>query len=160
MSNFKNNLGHIELDADGIATLTMVMDGKANKINDTFGLGWREALEWLSAQKNVTGLVVTSGHKDFCVGADLDMLFEERNPANIFERVKQLNTLFRTIEKWGKPVVAALTGSALGGGYELALACHHRVALDASGVQIGLPEVNLGVIPGAGGTQRLPRLVG
>ncbi len=160
MSNFKNNLGHIELDADGIATLTMVMDGKANKINDTFGLGWREALEWLNAQKNVTGLVVTSGHKDFCVGADLDMLFKERNPANIFERVKQLNTLFRTIEKWGKPVVAALTGSALGGGYELALACHHRVALDASGVQIGLPEVNLGVIPGAGGTQRLPRLVG
>lgn len=160
MTNFKNGLGQIEIDADGIAVLTMAMDGRANKINDTFGQGWRAALEWLSAQPNVTGLVVTSGHKDFCVGADIDMLYEERNPASIFERVKQLNLLFRTIEKWGKPVVAALTGSALGGGYELALACHHRIALDQPGVQIGLPEVNLGVIPGAGGTQRLPRLVG
>src|SRR5690606_7996464 len=76
------------------------------------------------------------------------------------ERVTELGALYRAIETCGVPVVAALAGSALGGGYELALACHYRVAVDEPRIKVGLPEVQLGVIPGAGGTQRLPRIVG
>ena len=88
-----------------------------------------------------------------------DLIFGQRAPAEVRRMTNQLTALFRKMETSGVPVVAALTGSALGGGCELALACHRRIALDGN-VQIGLPEVNLGVIPGGGGTQRLPRLIG
>jgi 3-hydroxyacyl-CoA dehydrogenase / enoyl-CoA hydratase / 3-hydroxybutyryl-CoA epimerase len=144
----------------GIATLTLQMEGRANKINDDFGLTLQQALEWVEQQSGVKGLVLASGHKDFCVGADLDRLYRERDPASLMARLSALHGLLRRIEQLPVPVVAALTGSALGGGYELALACHHRIALDDPRIQLGLPEVSLGVIPGAGGTQRLPRLIG
>jgi 3-hydroxyacyl-CoA dehydrogenase / enoyl-CoA hydratase / 3-hydroxybutyryl-CoA epimerase len=144
----------------GIATLTLAMDGKANKIDESFGTCLGEALEWAKSQDGLKGIIVGTAHKDFCVGADIDMLYRERDPARVFEGVTRLNALFRGIETCGVPVVAALTGSALGGGYELALSCHHRIALNEGRIQVGLPEVMLGVIPGAGGTQRLPRLIG
>lgn len=156
---FENGVGYGEIE-DGIATVTLQMDGKANRINAVFGEGLADALHQTRAQAGLKGIVIASGHKDFCVGADLDMLFLERDPARVLALVRSLNALYRSIETAGVPVVAALTGSALGGGYELALACHHRIALDAPAVQLGLPEVNLGVIPGAGGTQRLPRIIG
>ncbi|MBC8070519.1 MAG: enoyl-CoA hydratase/isomerase family protein, partial [Deltaproteobacteria bacterium] len=117
-------------------------------------------LAWAKAREGLRGIVIASGHKDFCDGADIDRLYKERDAATMMQRLKQLNGLYRAIETGGVPVVAALTGSALGGGYELALACHRRIALDDARVQVGLPEVNLGVMPGAGGTQRLPRLIG
>ncbi len=156
-----NALGTLTLDpATGVATLTMAMDGGVNKVNADFGLGLHAALEAVAADKAIKGLIVASAHRDFCVGADLDMLFGLTGPAEVYAMVSQITGLYRRLETLGKPVVAALTGSALGGGYELALACHHRIALDDAKVQLGLPEVMLGVIPGAGGTQRLPRLIG
>jgi len=146
--------------ASRIATLVMQMEGRANKINRAFGEGLAAALEAALAFPDVRGVIVASGHRDWCVGADIDVLFGLRDPAAVRAVIGTLNQLYRVLETCRVPVVAALTGSALGGGYELALACHHRVALDSPGVQVGLPEVTLGVIPGAGGTQRLPRLIG
>lgn len=145
---------------DGVATLCLQMAGRVNKINDDFGQALLEGIEWAQQQDGLRGVIITSGHKDFCVGADIDRLYAERDPAALMERLRQLGGLLRRLEQLPVPVVAALTGSALGGGYELALACHHRIAIDDPRLQIGLPEVSLGVIPGAGGTQRLPRLVG
>lgn len=145
---------------DGVAVLRMALPGRVNKINRAFALGLSGALDAALALPGLKGLVIASAHKDFCVGADIDGLFALRDPAEVLQQVQGLNALFRRLETCGKPVVAALTGSALGGGYELALACHWRVALDSPAVQVGLPEVNLGVIPGAGGTQRLPYRVG
>ena len=157
----RNDAVAMSFDANtGIATLTLKMEGKANKIDEHFGTGLGEALEWAKAIDGLKGIIIGTGHKDFCVGADIDMLYRERDPARVFDGVTQLNALFRAIETCGVPVVAALTGSALGGGYELALSCHHRIALNEGRIKVGLPEVMLGVIPGAGGTQRLPRMIG
>jgi 3-hydroxyacyl-CoA dehydrogenase/enoyl-CoA hydratase/3-hydroxybutyryl-CoA epimerase len=143
-----------------IATLTLSMDGGVNKINEAFGEGLTEAMAWASGHEGLAGIIIDSAHKDFCVGADIDMLYAQRDPAALYERVRKLQQGYREIETCGVPVVAALTGSALGGGYELALSCHHRVALNLPRIQLGLPETTLGVIPGAGGTQRLCRMIG
>lgn len=156
-----NGMARLEFDGQsGVATVTLQMPGRANKINDDFAQTLQEALDWLDRREGLKGVIVASGHKDFCVGADLDNLYEARDPQAMYENLNGLGGLFRRLETLKVPVVAALTGSALGGGYELALACHHRIALDDPRIQVGLPEVSLGVIPGAGGTQRLPRLVG
>ena len=144
---------------DGIATLTLAMP-KVNKIDESFGLGLQAALEEAVGTEGLRGIIVASANRDFCVGADIDGLFAERDAATMYQRVRELQGLFRALETAGVPVVAALTGTALGGGFELALSCHRRIALDDPRVQLGLPEVNLGVLPGAGGTQRLPRLIG
>ena len=145
---------------DGIVTLTMTLPGRVNLVGVDFGAAFPPALDEALATEGLRGIILASGHKDFCVGADIDMLFAERDPAVIAAAVRDLNAVYRKLETCGVPVVAALTGSALGGGYELALACHHRIALDSPRLQFGLPEVMLGVIPGAGGTQRLPYLLG
>ena len=105
------------------------------------------------------GLIITSGHKDFCVGADIDFVYRTRDVPTLYQDLGRLHEGLRMLETCGKPVVAAINGSALGGGYEVALACHHRIATEGSG-KIGLPEVSLGLLPGGGGCQRLPRLIG
>jgi 3-hydroxyacyl-CoA dehydrogenase/enoyl-CoA hydratase/3-hydroxybutyryl-CoA epimerase len=143
-------------NVDGIVTLTIATP-KVNKIGPALGQALAEGLDAALAEKP-KGIVLTSGHKDFCVGADLDLVFAERDPARIVAMCRDLNAFTRKLETCGVPVAAVITGAALGGGYELALACHHRVATDDA--LVGLPEVNLGVIPGGGGTQRLPRLIG
>ena len=156
-----NGAVQLSFDADtGIATLTMAMEGGVNKINETFGVGLEQAMAWALAQEGLKGIILASGHRDWCVGADIDMLFKERDAASLYERVRRLQLGYRELETCGVPVVAALTGSALGGGYELALSCHHRIALDDARIQLGLPEVSLGVIPGAGGCLRLSRMIG
>jgi 3-hydroxyacyl-CoA dehydrogenase/enoyl-CoA hydratase/3-hydroxybutyryl-CoA epimerase len=156
----KNQMAKLSFDpGTRIATISLQMP-KVNKINDDFGETLQEALEWAKKQDKLAGIIIGSEHKDFCVGADIDRLYRERDPASLMERLRGLHLLYRSIETIGVPVVAALTGSALGGGYELALACHRRIALDDAKVQLGLPEVTLGVLPGAGGTQRLPRIIG
>ncbi len=146
--------------SSGVATLTLAMPGRANVINAEFGDGLRDALAWARTHDELKGIILTSSHRDFCAGADIDRLFAMTDPAELYEGVKNLGALFRDIETSAVPVVAALNGTALGGGFELALACHHRVAIDTPRAKFGLPEVQLGVIPGAGGTQRLPRLIG
>lgn len=147
-------------DQTGVAVLRMQMEGRVNKVNPTFGEGFTEALDRTLALDGLKGIILASGHKDFCVGADIEFIYRTRDAGTLVEQVGQLHATLRRLETCGKPVVAALTGSALGGGYELALACHHRIALDNARIQLGLPEVSLGVIPGGGGTQRLPRMVG
>lgn len=160
MTTTENNTVRLQFDTTTqVATLTLAMP-KVNRIDATFGVGLSQALEWAEAQDGLAGIIIETAHRDFCVGADLDTLFPERDARALLERVQHLAALYRRLETMGVPVVASLTGSALGGGYELALACHHRIALDDARVQVGLPEVTLGVLPGAGGTQRLPRLIG
>ncbi|MCR9165062.1 MAG: 3-hydroxyacyl-CoA dehydrogenase NAD-binding domain-containing protein [Nannocystaceae bacterium] len=160
MTTTENQTVRLDFDAtSGVATLTLAMP-KVNRIDAAFGVGLSQALDWAQSQDGLTGIIIDTAHDDFCVGADLDTLFPERDASALLERVRSLGALYRRLETLGVPVVAALTGSALGGGYELALACHHRIALDDARIQVGLPEVTLGVLPGAGGTQRLPRLIG
>ncbi|MEZ4316607.1 MAG: 3-hydroxyacyl-CoA dehydrogenase NAD-binding domain-containing protein [Myxococcota bacterium] len=152
-----NTAVHVDL-TDGIATLTLQQSGGVNKINAELLGGLRDALDQLEGVE-LKGIIVTSGNREFCVGADLDMVYGERDPARLLEATVAMNALLRRLETRA-PVVAALNGSALGGGYEIALATHRRIAVDSPRLMVGLPEVNLGVIPGGGGTQRLPRLVG
>jgi len=160
MTTTENQTVRLDFDAQtNVATLTLAMP-KVNRIDTAFGIGLQQALDWAAAQDGLAGIILATAHDDFCVGADLDSLYPERDAKALLERVAHLGALYRRLETLGVPVVAALTGSALGGGYELALACHHRVALDDARIQVGLPEVTLGVLPGAGGTQRLPRLIG
>ncbi|PKN57591.1 MAG: 3-hydroxyacyl-CoA dehydrogenase [Deltaproteobacteria bacterium HGW-Deltaproteobacteria-14] len=157
----KNDAFELSFDPEtGIATLALAMAGRVNKVDEIFARGLDAGVDWAKARAGLKGVILTSAHKNFCVGADIDGLVPLRDAERTLTWVAGLNRVFRKLETMGVPVACALVGSALGGGYEVALACHHRVALDSPKVQIGLPEVSLGVIPGAGGTQRLPRLVG
>lgn len=158
--NTKNGALRLSFDAEhGVATLTLDMP-KVNIINEDFGQGLLEAVDWAEAQEGLKGIIIASAHRDFCAGADIDGLYAVEDPRILAETVGQLGALYRRIELSKVPVVAALTGTALGGGYELALACHRRIAIDDARIKFGLPEVQLGVIPGGGGTQRLPRMIG
>lgn len=145
---------------NGIATLTLKMSGNTNKINAEFSEGLLEATEWALARDGLKGIIIGTGHKNFCVGADIDVLYKQRDARAMYKRVLKLHEGFRRLETCGVPVVAALTGSALGGGMELALSCHRRIAVNDDRLVFGQPEVQIGVIPGGGGTQRLPRMIG
>ncbi|NUZ08595.1 3-hydroxyacyl-CoA dehydrogenase NAD-binding domain-containing protein [Piscinibacter koreensis] len=147
--------------ADGIATLTWQMsDAPMNVLNAASMAAYADAVQRAIADPAVKGVIVTSGKPEFIAGGDLNMLlaFDDAQAMTLF--TEELHALMRGIEKSGKPFVAALNGSALGGGYEVALSCHRRIAADNPKAQIGLPEVGLGLLPGGGGTQRLPRLIG
>jgi 3-hydroxyacyl-CoA dehydrogenase/enoyl-CoA hydratase/3-hydroxybutyryl-CoA epimerase len=160
-ANFSDGIIGLTFDeSTGIATLTLQMAGKVNKIDAAFGMGLAQALNQTATLAGLRGVIVASAHRDWCVGADIDFLYGANDPAILLDFTRKLGALYRRLETLGVPVVAALSGSALGGGCELALSCHYRIAVDLPGVQIGLPEVSLGVIPGAGGTQRLPRMLG
>ncbi|HVV21886.1 MAG TPA: 3-hydroxyacyl-CoA dehydrogenase NAD-binding domain-containing protein [Pseudonocardiaceae bacterium] len=153
-----------DADADGIVTLTMDdPDQSANTMNDTFRRSFVETLDRLEAEKDsVTGVIITSAKKTFFAGGDLNLLLSARreDAAAFAEGLATTKASLRRLETLGRPVVAAINGAALGGGYEIALACHHRVALDAKGSQIGLPEVTLGLLPGGGGVARTVRKFG
>ena len=108
------------------------------------------------------GIILTSGKADFIAGADLEMLLnaDTSDAAKLTEQFSQLQKLFRSQETGGKPIVAAINGTALGGGFEICLASHYRIAAANPKTRVGQPEVKLGLLPGAGGTQRIPRLIG
>lgn len=153
-----------ELGSDQILTLTIDMPGQsANTMNAAF----RDALSETAAKvkddlDNIRGIIIASAKKTFFAGGDLKELHKvTRKDARTFEdMVNGLKSHMRFLETTGKPVVAAINGSALGGGLEIALACHYRVAINDDSIQLGLPEVTLGLLPGGGGTQRLPRMIG
>ncbi len=148
-------------DENNIVTLSFNMtESPVNVINEGSMLAFGEALEKALADTNVKGIVLTSSKKEFLVGADLNMIIHIKTAVEIQNAANRLHQLFRRMETGGKPVVAAINGSALGGGYEFCLACHYRIAVNNSKIEIGLPEVMLGLLPGGGGTQRLPRLIG
>lgn len=160
-NTYRNEAFEAAFDVErDVVTLTFAMAGRVNKVDRAMAEGLAAALGWAKGRDGLRGVILTSAHRNFCVGADIDSLFPMRDPAATSAYVADLNRLFRSVEQLGVPVVCALTGTALGGGYELALACHRRLALDDARLQVGLPEVSLGLIPGAGGTQRLPRLIG
>lgn len=143
-----------------IATVWMEMPGGVNKINPEFGSGFEAALTNIESEPTLKGIIITSGHRDFCVGADIDFVYQTRDVAQLYTDLKALHGNLRRLELCGKPVVAAINGNAIGGGYEVALACHYRISLDQGPMKIGLPEVKFGLLPGGGGCQRLSRLIG
>jgi 3-hydroxyacyl-CoA dehydrogenase / enoyl-CoA hydratase / 3-hydroxybutyryl-CoA epimerase len=149
----------IKHDEDGIATLTLASSHGVNQLNQALLDPLQAHLKDLITSPDTQGIILKSAHKDFCVGADLNLLYQMSNAKQLRSFIDQVNHLLRQMECAGKPIVACLQGHTLGGGYEIALACHHRIAVNAKG-KIGLPEAMLGLMPGAGGTQRLPRLIG
>src|SRR5919199_427673 len=152
------------IDDHGIVTLTLDDPGKsANTINDRYVTSMSQTLDQLEAQRDsITGVIITSAKKTFFAGADLNMLrnFTPDNARELAAHITLAKSQLRRLEKLGRPVVAAINGTALGGGLELALACHHRVALDAPNTKIGFPEVTLGILPGLGGVTRTVRMLG
>jgi 3-hydroxyacyl-CoA dehydrogenase/enoyl-CoA hydratase/3-hydroxybutyryl-CoA epimerase len=149
------------VDGDGIAIVTWNVPGSpVNTLSDGATTAYVAAVDKALADPAVKGIVVTSAKKDFLAGADVQDFLADRSLAKLEAGSRAINKVFRRLETAGKPLVAAINGTALGGGLELALACHYRVAADNPKTRLGLPEVTLGVLPGAGGTQRLPRLIG
>ncbi|WP_201583410.1 3-hydroxyacyl-CoA dehydrogenase NAD-binding domain-containing protein [Psychrobacter jeotgali] len=150
-----------ERDNEGILTVTIDQsDRKMNVIGDGFTEAFATMTDSFINDAAAKGLILTSAKDTFVVGADIDQLSNIETAEQAFELVEDLKDSLRKLETSGKPVVAAMTGTALGGGLELALACHYRIAIDNPKTKLGLPEVKLGLLPGGGGTQRLPRLVG
>lgn len=169
MENFK-----IDVDGDGIALITFDVPGRSmNTITASVIRDLYEIVDTIKKEDRIKGVVFASGKASgFCAGADLGEMnergagagsapkSEEEKLKTQFERGFGLNKVYRDLETCGKPVAFALEGLALGGGLELALAGHYRVAADNSKIKLGLPESKVGLLPGAGGTQRLPRLIG
>ncbi|MGH8506039.1 MAG: 3-hydroxyacyl-CoA dehydrogenase NAD-binding domain-containing protein [Stenotrophobium sp.] len=150
-----------EKDSDGIVTLTLDMPGRSmNVLNDELTKPFAESIAKIEGDASIKGVIITSGKKEFLAGADIDKVFAITDPQVAFDMAQAYKGFLRKLELCGRPVVAALNGTALGGGLELALACHYRIALNNPKAKFGLPEVKLGLLPGGGGTQRLPRLIG
>jgi len=167
MENFK-----IEVDGDGIALVTFDVPGRTmNTLTASVIKEIGDVVERIKTDADIKGAVITSGKTTgFCAGADLGELgggggigggaTGEEGLKAAFESGFALNKAFRALETCGKPVAAAINGLAMGGGLEITLACHYRVVADNPKIQLSLPEAKVGLLPGAGGTQRLPRLMG
>ena len=163
-----------EVDADGVALIVWDMPGRSmnvltpEAIEDLDGL-----IDKVAADAAIQGAVVTSGKETFSGGADLTMLQgmaseyarvakaegEEKAMRVFFDRSRQLSLIYRKLESCGKPFAAAINGVCMGGAFELALACHYRIVADSDKARVGLPEIKVGLFPGAGGTQRVARLM-
>src|SRR3954452_1493195 len=163
-----------EVDQDGVALATWDMPGRSmNVITPEVMAALSEIVERVASDAAIKGCVVTSGKDTFSGGADLTMLQglgaeyarlakergEEEAMRFFFEESRKLSLLYRRVETCGKPFAAAVHGTCLGGAFELALACHYRIASDDDKTRVGLPEIKVGLFPGAGGTQRVSRLM-
>jgi len=164
----------LDIDSDGIALVTWNAPGRAMNVIDMTVIEELSGLvEKLATDGAVKGVVITAGKDTFCAGADLTLLEtlgrtfaelaasqgEEAANARLFEESRKGSLLYRRIETCGKPWVAAINGTALGGGFELTLACHQRIAAQNDKTRVGLPEIKIGLFPGAGGTQRVARML-
>ncbi len=163
----------LETDADGIALVTWDSPGKSMNVIDQSVLEeWNAIIDKAASDEAIKGVVLTSGKKAFGAGADLTMLEKMMNDTAalaktdkegaaklMFENASAMNQILRKQETCGKPFVAAINGQALGGVFEITLACHARVLANDPSAKLGLPEVKVGLFPGGGGTQRLPRLI-
>src|SRR5580704_14053974 len=166
--NFK-----VDIDGDGIALVTWDVPERSMNVISLAGIDELAALvAQLAVDAAFKGVVITSGKETFCAGADLTLLeglgrtfaryigdSEEQAATRLFEESRKLSLVYRRIETCGKPWVAAINGTALGGGFELALACHHRIAALNPQTRLGLPEIKVGLFPGAGGTTRIARML-
>ncbi len=153
-----------EVGADGIAIVTLDDPGRsANTMNERYKAAMGEVVDELVAAKGeLTGVIITSAKKTFFAGGDLEAL-SSVTPADapvFMQNLTEVKAQLRRLETLGRPVVAAMNGTALGGGLEIGLACHHRIGLNAPGVIYGLPEVTLGLLPGGGGVTRITRMLG
>ncbi|MBV6651191.1 MAG: enoyl-CoA hydratase/isomerase family protein, partial [Hoeflea sp.] len=167
-----NEIYTVDVDSDGIALVTWDMADRSMNVFTQAALEQLDALvDRFVADDAVKGVVFTSGKSTFSGGADLTMMktmlagmAEEKrtNPEKaqqmLFDQVGKMSWLYRKIETCGKPWVSAINGVCMGGAFELSLACHGRVVADSPSVKMALPEVKVGIFPGAGGTQRVPRL--
>lgn len=152
-----------EKNADGIVILTLDSPNQsANTMNGDFRVALENIVSKLKSETDMTGIIFRSAKKTFFAGGDLDELIEARpeDATPFFEMIQKMKAEFRYIETAGVPVVAALNGTALGGGWEIALGCHARIALNDPKAKFGLPEVTLGLLPGGGGIVRMVRLLG
>jgi len=169
MASFK-----LDVDSDGIALVTWDMgDRSMNVITMDVIAELSTMVDKVTNDAAIKGVVITSGKPAFCGGADLTMLEnmrglytsmvskhgEEAAAKMVFDESRKLSQIYRRVETCGKPWVCALNGTAMGGGFELALACHYRVAADDAKTRLGLPEIKIGLFPGAGGTQRVARML-
>ena len=154
----------LDKDADGVVILTLDDPNQsANTMNAAYVESMGATVDRLETEKDeIAGVVITSAKKTFFAGGDLhDLIRATREDApQVAAGVREIKAQLRRLETLGKPVVAAMNGSALGGGLEIGLACHHRIGLDAPGVAYGQPEVTLGLLPGAGGVVRTVRMLG
>ena len=153
----------LEKAEDGFAILTLDAEGSMNVVNDAFIADMEAATKQIIEDDGIKGVILTSGKKTFMAGADLKQLvngFGTLTPQEAYAFAKRATDMHRAIERSGKPWVAAINGLALGGGFELALACHRRILVDDAKAQVGLPEVNVGLLPGSGGTVRLGIIAG
>src|SRR5271154_5610093 len=164
----------LDVDSDGLALVTWNSPGRSMNVIDPAVKDELAAIvEQVAADPAIKGVVITSGKDSFCAGADLTMLesmsrahaelvaSQGETAANqhVFEESRKTSLLYRRIETCGKPWVAAINGIGVGGVFELTLACHHRVAADNDKTRVGLPEIKVGLFPGAGGTQRVARIL-
>jgi 3-hydroxyacyl-CoA dehydrogenase/enoyl-CoA hydratase/3-hydroxybutyryl-CoA epimerase len=157
-----------EKDADGIVTLTLDdPTAGANTMNELYQRSMHAAVERLddelaTDEQSVTGVVVASAKKTFFAGGNLKLMMEATpdDAATVFAGVEAIKADLRRLEKLPRPVVAAINGAALGGGFEIALACNHRIVVDDSSAVVGLPEATLGLLPGGGGVTRVTRMLG
>ncbi|GAB1580893.1 FAD-dependent oxidoreductase [Phyllobacterium phragmitis] len=170
MAEYKNF--KFDVDADGIALVTWDMPDKSMNVFTEEVMEELDAIvDRVAGDAAIKGAVITSGKDTFSGGADLTMLkrmfqlFQEERAKDpqkavelLFQNTGRMGGLFRKLETSGKPWVSAINGTCMGGAFEMSLACHGRVASDAPGVKMALPEVKVGIFPGAGGTQRVPRL--
>ncbi|ENV73219.1 hypothetical protein F946_02712 [Acinetobacter johnsonii ANC 3681] len=148
---------------DGIIILTLDSPNQsANTMNADFRVALENVVSKLKSETSITGIILRSAKKTFFAGGDLDELVQARleDATPFFEMIQKMKAEFRYIETLGVPVVAALNGTALGGGWEIALGCHARIALNDPKTKFGLPEVTLGLLPGGGGIVRMVRLLG
>ncbi|MDA9837690.1 3-hydroxyacyl-CoA dehydrogenase NAD-binding domain-containing protein [Luminiphilus sp.] len=153
---------HYEKDSNNIVTVTMDMDGPVNSMSDAFLPLLEETLGKLEADDDLAGVVLASGKSTFFAGGDLNMLcaVTEETVEAFFDGMCATKAAMRRLEKLHAPVCAAINGAALGGGLELALSCHHRIAWNNRSVQLGFPEVTLGLLPGGGGNVKAVYLMG
>jgi 3-hydroxyacyl-CoA dehydrogenase/enoyl-CoA hydratase/3-hydroxybutyryl-CoA epimerase len=164
----------LETDTDGIALITWDMPGRSMNVITMDAIAELSKLvEQVATDATIKGAVITSAKEAFCGGADLTMLErmaaiyvdmikskgEEAAAAMVYDESRKLSLLYRRLETCGKPWVCALNGTTMGGGFELALACHYRIAADNPKTRLGLPEIKIGLFPGAGGTQRVARML-
>jgi 3-hydroxyacyl-CoA dehydrogenase/enoyl-CoA hydratase/3-hydroxybutyryl-CoA epimerase len=169
LTNFR-----FETDADGTALVTWDMPGRSmNVINAEVVGELGQIVNTIASDQTIKGAVFTSGKEGFAAGADLTMLetagreYARRAKAEgkdaamraLVDGTKQLSLVYRCLETCGKPIAAAINGVCMGGGFELALACHYRVVADTDNARVGLPEIKVGLFPGGGGTQRVARLM-
>ena len=168
-TNFK-----LDIDADGIDLITWDLPGRSMNLITLEGIEeFSGIVEKVAGDAAIKGAVITSAKDTFCGGADLTMLEslsrtfsemersqgKEAAATRLFEESRKLSLVYRRLETCGKPWVAAINGTAVGGGFELALSCHHRIAAQNPKTRVGLPEIKVGLFPGAGGTTRIARML-